>query len=92
MSQSNAGTAYPPDTALVGRLTADPQLRHTVSTGKPVTTLCVAERHTNPQRFLDVVCWGRTAEVACQYLKKGRLIEVTGHEQVERPRKGKHLP
>ena len=51
------------------------------ATGKPVTTLRVAEQHTNPQRFHDVVCWGRTAEVVCQYLKKGRLIEVTGREQ-----------
>jgi single-strand DNA-binding protein len=74
------GTQYEPDTILVARLTADPQLRHTVSTGKPVTTLRVAEQHTNPQRFHDVVCWGRTAEVVCQYLKKGRLIEVTGRE------------
>ncbi len=74
------GTQYEPDTILVARLTADPQLRHTASTGKPVTTLRVAQQHTNPQRFHDVVCWGRTAEVVCQYLKKGRLIEVTGRE------------
>ena len=47
----------------------------------PVTTLRVAEQNTNPQHFHDVVCWGRTAEVVCQYLKKGRLIEVTGRRQ-----------
>ncbi len=41
----------------------------------------MAEQFTNPRRFHDVVCWGRTAEVVCQYLKKGRLIEVTGCEQ-----------
>jgi single-strand DNA-binding protein len=92
MSQSSSSTAtapaaptestqYEPDTILLARLTADPQLRHTASTGKPVTTLRVAEEHTNPQRFHDVVCWGRTAEVVCQYLKQGRLIEVTGREQ-----------
>lgn len=73
-------TQYEPDTILLARLTTDPQLGHTASTGKPVTTLRVAEQHTNPQRFHDVVCWGRTAEVVCQYLKKGRLIEVTGRE------------
>ena len=83
MSQSNStssitaaapaeSTEYDPDTIVVARLTADPQLRHTASTGKSVTTLRVAEQHTNPQRFHDVVCWGRTAEVVCQYLKKGR--------------------
>jgi single-strand DNA-binding protein len=91
MSQSSSSIAtalaaptesnqYEPDTILVARLTADPRLRHTASTGKPVTTLRVAEQHTNPQRFHDVVCWGRTAEVVCQYLKRGRLIEVTGRE------------
>jgi|ERR1039458_762896 single-strand DNA-binding protein len=74
-------TQYEPDTILVARLTADPQLRHTASTGKPVTTLRVAVQDTEPQRFLNAVCWGRTAEVVCQYLKKGRLIEVTGREQ-----------
>jgi single-strand DNA-binding protein len=74
-------TQYEPDAILAARLTADPQLRHTASTGKPVTTLRVAEQYTNPQRFHNVVCWGRTAEVVCQYLKKGRLIEVTGREQ-----------
>ncbi len=73
-------TQREPDTVLVARLTADPQLRHTSSTGKPVTTLRVAVQDTEPQRFLDVVCWGRTAEVVCEYLKKGRLIEVTGRE------------
>jgi len=75
-----AAPEYEPDTILVARLTADPQLRHTPSTGKPVTTLRVAVQDTDPQRFLNVVCWGRTAEVVCQYLKKGRLIEVTGRE------------
>ena len=91
MSESSSSTATAPaaptestqcapDTILVARLTADPQLRHTTSTGKPVTTVRVAEQYTNPQRFHDVVCWGRTAEVVCQYLKKGRLIEVTGRE------------
>jgi single-strand DNA-binding protein len=74
-------TEYEADTIVVARLTADPQLRHTATTGKPVTTLRVAEQYTNPQRFHDVVCWGRTAEVVCQYLKQGRLIEVTGREQ-----------
>jgi len=75
------GVQYEPDTIVVARLTGDPLLRHTATTGKPVTTLRVAEQYTNPQRFHDVVCWGRTAEVVCQYLTKGRLIEVTGREQ-----------
>ncbi len=68
-------------TVLIGRLTRDPELRHTAS-GKAVTTLRVAVNHADAEAsFSDVVCWGRTAEVVCQYLKKGRLIEATGRLQ-----------
>jgi single-strand DNA-binding protein len=68
---------------LTGRLTTDPVLRHTKTSGKPVTTIRIAvngEPETEPQ-FHNVVVWGRTAEVVCQYLKKGRLVEVHGREQ-----------
>jgi single-strand DNA-binding protein len=71
---------YPPDSVLTGRLTADPKLRHTASSGKAVATIRIAVQDTEPQRFINVVCWERTAEAVCEYLKKGRLIEVTGRE------------
>lgn len=70
--------------ALNGRLTADPELRHT--TGEiPVTsfTLAVdrgyvkagAERQAD---FIDVVCWRGTAEFVSKYFHKGQLVAVEG--------------
>lgn len=63
---------------LTGRLTADPVLRHTAS-GIAVTNLRIAVNHPDAEAtFHSVVVWKRTAEVVSQYLKKGRLVEVTG--------------
>jgi single-strand DNA-binding protein len=67
-------------TTLVGRLTADPVLRHTKS-GKSVTTIRIAVNDGDEPSFHSVVVWNRTAEVVCQFLKKGRLVEVTGRQQ-----------
>jgi single-strand DNA-binding protein len=74
--------------ALNGRLTADPELRHTNS-DIPMTsfTLAVdrsyvkagAERQTD---FIDIVCWRSTAEFASKYFKKGQLVAVEGSIQV----------
>jgi len=67
---------------LVGRLCADPVLRHTKSGNKPVTTIRVA---VNPPEgeatFHSVVVWNRGAEVVCEYLRKGRRVEVLGRPQ-----------
>lgn len=63
---------------IVGRMTADPQLRTTPS-GQPVTSFSVATNRvwTNKAgskqeetEFHNVVAWGRTAEIASQFLKK----------------------
>ena len=71
---------------LVGRVTADPQLRTTPG-GQPVTTLGVATGRTwtdkNGQRqdeteFHNVVLWGRQAEIAGQYLRKGAMVLIEG--------------
>ncbi|MGH2965121.1 MAG: single-stranded DNA-binding protein [Solirubrobacterales bacterium] len=79
--ESAATTEYPPDVVLRGRLVADPVLRHTQN-GKPVSTIRIAVNKPNADTtFHDIVVWNRTAEVVCQYLKKGRLVEVTGREQ-----------
>ncbi len=68
-------------TVLTGRLTRDPVLRKTTS-GLPVTTIRIAVNSENAETtFHDVVCWKRTAEVVCEYLKKGRFVEVTGRAQ-----------
>lgn len=71
---------------LVGRVTADPQLRTTPG-GQAVTTIGVATGRTwtdkNGQRqedteFHNVVLWGRTAEIAGQYLRKGTMVLIEG--------------
>ncbi len=86
MSSKSKTTAQAPaeapreETTLTGRLTADPQLRHT-STGKPVTTIRIAVNNGNEATFHSVVVWRKSAEVVCQYLKKGRMVEVTGYPQ-----------
>ena len=75
---------------LVGNLGKDPELKHT-SSGTAVATMTVA---TN-ERFKDksgewqdktewhnVVLWQRLAEIAAEYLKKGRSVYVEGRLQV----------
>ena len=73
--------------ALNGRLTADPELRHT-SSDIPVTSFTLAvdrsyvkagtERQAD---FINIVCWRSTAEFACKYFKKGQLVAVEGSIQ-----------
>lgn len=72
---------------LVGRLTADPQLRTTPG-GKNVTnfTIAVPKRikpnDGSPEAdFFSVQCWGSTAEFVANYLSKGRLVAVDGRLQ-----------
>jgi single-strand DNA-binding protein len=66
---------------LVGRLCADPVLRRTKS-GKAVTTIRIAVNPPDGEAtFHSVVVWNRTAEVVCQYLRKGRAVEVVGRER-----------
>ena len=73
--------------AIMGRLTADPELRHTQN-DIAVTSFTVAvdrsyaragtERQTD---FIDVVAWRQTAELVCKYFQKGSMIAVTGSIQ-----------
>jgi single-strand DNA-binding protein len=71
-----------PVVVLRGRLTRDPQLRHTATTGKAVSTLRIAVNHPDADTtFHNVIAWGATAEAVDKYLKKGRLIEATGRER-----------
>jgi len=74
---------------LVGNLTADPQLRYTPS-GTPVITLRIAvntpfkDKNGETKRdtcFINVIVWGKSAEVCNQYLAKGRSIFVEGRLQ-----------
>ncbi len=77
---------------LVGNLTRDPELRHTPS-GTAVADLGLAvnrtwtDRNTNQKNeettFVDVTCWSRTAEIACEYLRKGRPVLIEGRLQMD---------
>lgn len=69
---------------LMGRLTRDPELRHTGS-GTPVCSFSVAidngygdNRSTD---FINCVAWNKTAEFVEKYFTKGRMIIVIGRIQ-----------
>ncbi|WP_394962094.1 single-stranded DNA-binding protein [Candidatus Allofournierella merdavium] len=73
--------------ALMGRLVADPELRHTPQ-GVSVTTFTIAVDRSfvrqGEQRqadFIDIVCWRSSAEFVCKYFQKGSLIAVNGSIQ-----------
>ncbi len=74
---------------IVGRVTADPQLRTTPG-GQSVVTIGVATNRTwtdkagakqEETEFHNVVIWGRQAEIAGQYLVKGATVLVEGRLQ-----------
>ena len=72
---------------IMGRLTADPELRQTPN-GVAVTRFSVAvdrgyvkageERKAD---FINVVCWRQTAEFVTRYFSKGSMIAVQGSIQ-----------
>ena len=74
---------------LMGRLTRDPELRHTGS-GTAVASFSLAvERDfrdkTSGQKttdFIDIVAWRQTGEFVSKYFTKGRMAVVTGRLQI----------
>ena len=72
---------------LTGRLTADPELRHTPNDVAVTSfTVAVNRRFSRPGEekqtdFIDVVAWRSTAEFVCKYFSKGQLIAVEGSIQ-----------
>ena len=72
---------------VMGRLTADPELRHTPS-DVSVTSFTLAvdrtyvksgeERQTD---FIDIVAWRGTADFICRYFRKGQMMAVHGSIQ-----------
>ena len=75
-------------TILMGRLTADPELRRTQNnTSVTSFTLAVnrsfARQGEQPQTdFIDVVAWSHTAEFVSRYFTKGRMAVVEGRLQI----------
>jgi len=63
---------------LQGRLTKDPELRHTQS-GTPVASFTVAWSESNDRKlFLNCVAWKATAEMLKKHFSKGKEIVVEG--------------
>ena len=76
---------------LIGNLTRDPELRHTPK-GTAVSEISMAINRVwnNDQgqkqeetTFVEVTLWGRQAELAQQYLTKGRPVYIEGRLQLD---------
>ena len=76
---------------LIGNLTRDPELRY-IPSGTAVTDLGLAlnrnwtgqdgQKHEEVT-FVDVTLWGRQAELASEYLTKGRQVFIEGRLQLD---------
>ena len=76
---------------LLGNLTRDPEVKYTPK-GSAVTDIGLAVNRTyttdggekrEETTFVDVTMWGRQAEIAGEYLKKGRPLFVEGRLQLD---------
>lgn len=74
--------------SLMGRLTADPELRHT-QTGTAVASFRIAverdfkDKETGERKadFINIVAWRSTAEFVSRFFTKGRMAVVDGRLQ-----------
>jgi len=68
---------------LIGRLTADPELRKTTNNISVTTfTLAVDRIAKNEADFIRCVCWRATAEAVANHMSKGRMVAIEGRIQV----------
>lgn len=76
---------------LIGNVTRDPEVKYTPK-GSAVTDIGLAVNRTftldggekrEETTFVDVTFWGRTAEIAGEYLKKGRPVFIEGRLQLD---------
>jgi len=76
---------------LIGNCTRDPEIRYTPK-GTPIVELGIAvnRRYTaeNGEKreettFVDVTLWSRLAEIAAEYLRKGRPVYIEGRLQLD---------
>src|ERR687896_178173 len=76
---------------LMGNITRDPEVRYTPKgTAVADITLAVNRVYSTDSgekreetTFVDVTLWGRTAEIAGEYLKKGRPVLIEGRLQLD---------
>lgn len=74
---------------MMGRLTRDPELRHTQN-GTAVASFTLAvdrdfkDKQTGEKEtdFIDCVAWRHTAEFVSRYFSKGRMAVVEGRLQI----------
>lgn len=72
---------------LMGRLVADPELRHTPNNIAVVSFRIAVDRNYQRQGaeretdFIDIVAWRQTAEFISRYFRKGSMIVVQGSIQ-----------
>ncbi|OIP71783.1 MAG: single-stranded DNA-binding protein [Oscillatoriales cyanobacterium CG2_30_44_21] len=73
---------------LVGRSGRDPEVKYFES-GSVVCKFTVAVNRSSSNRdeppdWFDVEAWGKTAEIAANYVKKGSLVGVSGSLKFDR--------
>ena len=74
--------------ALIGRLTRDPEVRYGAASQTAVARFSIAVDRARAARegeptadFINIVCFGKTAELVEKYMNKGRLVGITGRIQ-----------
>ncbi|MEX0641977.1 MAG: single-stranded DNA-binding protein [Pirellulales bacterium] len=76
---------------LVGNMTRDPELRY-ISSGTAVSDITLAvndrvkkgDQWVEEATFVDITLWGRTAEIANEYLSKGSPVLIEGRLKLDR--------
>ncbi len=76
---------------LIGNLTRDPELRYTpkgtavADIGLAINRVWTNEQNVRQEEtvFVEVTLWGRQAELAQQYLGKGRMAYIEGRLQMD---------
>ena len=72
---------------LMGRLVADPELRHTANNVAVTTFRIAVDRNYTPKGaerqtdFISIVTWRNTAEFVSRYFRKGQLVALEGSIQ-----------
>jgi len=75
---------------LIGRLTQDPELRYTPTSGVAVASFTLAVNRRIKQQgqqeadFIPIVVWSTQAENCAKYLGKGSLVAVEGRLQIRK--------
>jgi single-strand DNA-binding protein len=72
---------------LVGNMTRDVEVRY-IASGTAVADagLAVNRRVKGEDKvdFFDITFWGKTAEIAAEYAKKGKQVAITGRLETQR--------